>query len=120
MKKIIALIIAIACVLALASCADTYAKGTVCAVRENGDAALDVMPQKVLEKVDVGSTAFVTAGDFRGEMPLVDKLIEEEGKLQLYLDREDWSIRICVFGGSFCEVYGVNVGDKFTIKSVTE
>ena len=86
-------------------------------MRENGDAELDIMPQKVLEKVDVGGTAFVTAGDFRGEMPFTDELIEEEGKLQLYLDEEDRSIRICIFGGSFCDAYEIKAGDKFTIKS---
>ena len=117
MKKILALILALACVIAFASCADTYAKGSVFTVRENGDAELDIMPQKVLEKVDVGGTAFVTAGDFRGEMPFTDELIAEEGKLQLYLDREDWSIRICIFGASFCEAHSVKAGDKFTIKS---
>ena len=117
MKKIIALIFALACVFALASCADTYAKGAVCTVHENGDAELDIMPQKVLEKVEVGGTAFVTLGDFHGEIPLVDNLIEEEGKLQLYLDEEDWSIRICIFGGSFCDAYEIKAGDKFTIKS---
>lgn len=117
MKKIIALILVLACVFAIASCADIYAKGSVCTLHENGDVELDVMPQKVLEKVDLGGAAFVTAGDFRGEMPLVDKLIEEEGKLQLYLDREEGCLRICVFGGSFCDAYGVKAGDKFTIKN---
>jgi len=116
MKKILALILTLACAFAFASCADIYAKGSVCEVRENGDAELDVMPQKVLEKADIGDTVLVDVASFRGDIPFVDKLIEEEGKIQLYLDREEWCVCVCVFGGNFSEVFEVCDGDEFVIK----
>ena len=91
-------------------------RGTVARVTEEGRAELDIMPQKVLEEVFVGDTVLVKVGSFEAEMPLVEELIPEEGKLQLLLDREDWSVQICSYREDVCEQYGVRVGDRVTVR----
>ena len=92
------------------------ARGTVLGVTEDGRANLDIMPQKVLEEIPVGDTALVKIGSFEAEMPLVEELIPEEGKLQLLLDREEWSILICSYDEDVCETYDIHIGDRVTIR----
>ncbi|MBQ2988049.1 MAG: hypothetical protein IJD59_02990 [Clostridia bacterium] len=91
-------------------------RGTVAQVTEDGRAELDIMPQKVLEELSVGDTALVKIGSFRAEMPLVEELIPEEGKLQLLLDRENGSVLICSYREDVCERYGICVGDRVTVR----
>ncbi len=78
-------------------------------------ARLDIMPQKLFELAEIGDVVVVTAGEFKAEMPLVDKIIAEEGKLQLYFDSNDHSLSICVYNQNFCETYNVSPSAKVKI-----
>ncbi|MBR6743767.1 MAG: hypothetical protein IKM00_00915 [Clostridia bacterium] len=91
-------------------------RGTVAQVTEDGRAELDIMPQKVLEELSVGDTALVKIGSFRVEMPLVEELIPEVGKLQMLLDRENGNVLICSYREDVCERYGICVGDRVTVR----
>lgn len=91
-------------------------RGTVAQATEDGRAELDIMPQKVLEELSVGDTALVKIGSFRAEMPLVEELIPEVGKLQMLLDRENGNVLICSYREDVCERYGIRVGDRVTVR----
>ena len=116
MKKIISTLMLIMLVLSLSACSDDVVKGSVVRESDNGNAILDIMPQKLLNQINIGDTVIVKIGDFEEEMPFVDKLIEEDGKLQLYFDEEDWNINVCVYNQRFYELYSIEVGEKVTIK----
>jgi len=46
----------------------------------------------------------------------VDILIAEDGKLQLFFDKEDHNINICIYNQRFCDTYDIEMGAKVTIK----
>lgn len=116
MKRIVSSLIIIAMVLTLTACNVNAVEGSVVAKSTNGDALLDIMPQKLLEKASIGDTVLVTIGDFNEEMLFVDKIIEEDGKMQLVLDREDWTISVCIYNGDLCETYGIDADEKVLIE----
>ena len=116
MKKLVSIIAVIMLIFSLSACADTNVKGSVVRKDANGSAVLDIMPEKLMEQVEIGKTALVTIGDFSAEMPLVRERIAEEGKLQLVLDEEAGSISVCIYNQRFCEVYQIAAGEKVTIK----
>ena len=116
MKKVFAISMLIVLLFSLSACSDNGVKGSVVRESAYGDAKLDIMPQKVLEKINIGDSVIVKIGDFEKEMPFVDELIAEDGKLQLFLDREDWSVNICIYHESFCEKYDIEVEDKVELR----
>lgn len=116
MKRFLAVFVVIMIAFSLAACADNTVKGSVVRESTYGNAELDIMPQKLLEKINVGDTVVVTVDDFSAEMPFVDELIAEEGKMQLFFDKEDHSIIICLYNERFCETYHIAAGDKVTVK----
>ena len=115
MKKFICLLLSVFIVFTFSACADTNAKGSVVSVTTEGNAELDIMPQKLLEKANVGDTVIVKIGEFKKEMPLVEELITEDGRLQLFLDEEDWTIYICMYNGNFCKTNDIEPGAKVKI-----
>ena len=114
-KRFAAFLLASALFFSICSCGGYVGGADVYDINENGDALLTFMPQKVLEHICIGETAMVRIGNRTLEMPLIDELIAEEGKLQLYYDKSDFTIKICIFGGSFCDTYGVGKGDKIKV-----
>lgn len=116
MKRAVAFLMIITVVFVLAACNANTVRGSVVRESTYGNAELDIMPQKLLEKIQIGDTVVVTIGGFSEEMPFVDALIEEDGKLQLFYDKEDHNINICIYNQRFCEAYGIEAGDKVIIK----
>ena len=103
MKRLFAALILLVMLFTLSACADTTVKGSVVRESTYGNAELDIMPQKLLEIAEVGDTVLVTIGDFSEEMPFVDELIEEDGKLQLFFDEEDWNINVCIYNQRYLQ-----------------
>ena len=116
MKRFVSIFVVFILLFSLTACSDTTVRGSVVRESTYGNAELDIMPQKLLEKVNVGDIVVVTIGDFSEEMVFVDKLIEEDGKSQLFFDKEDWNINVCIYNQRFCEIYSIESGDKVTIK----
>ena len=116
MKRFISIIVIFILLYSLCACSDTTVKGSVVRESTYGNAELDIMPQKLMENIIVGDTVLVTIGDFSEEMPFVDVLIADDGKLQLFFDKEDHSINICIYNQRFCDTYDIEVGAKVTIK----
>ncbi len=116
MKKIFSVFLLIAIIFTITACADNTVKGSIVRESTYGNAELDIMPQKLLEQVNVGDIVIVTVGDFSAEMPFVEELIPEDGKLQLFFDKEDWNMNICLYNKSFCETYDISVGKKAEIR----
>ncbi len=78
-------------------------------------AKLDIMPQKLLEFAKIDDMVVVTAGEFKAEMPLVNEIIAEEGKLQLFFDSKEHTLNICVYNQNFCKTYNVSPDSKVKI-----
>lgn len=116
MKKIICLLMLVIIVFTFSACVDTTVKGSVLSVTTEGDAQLDIMPQKLLEKVNIGDTVIVMIGKFKKEMPFVEDIITEDGKLQLVLDEEGWGIYVCMYNGNFCETYDIKPEARVKIR----
>ena len=116
MKRFVSIIVVFVLLFSLFACSDTTVKGSVVRESTYGNAELDIMPQKLMENIIVGDTVLVTIGDFSEEMPFVDILIAEDGKLQLFFDKEDHNINICIYNQRFCDTYDIEVGAKVTIK----
>jgi len=118
MKRFVSMIVVFILLFSLSACSDTTVKGSVVRESAYGNAELDIMPQKLLEIAEVGDTVLVTIGDFSEEMPFIDELIEVDGKLQLFFDKEDHNINICIYNQRFCDTYNIDVGAKVTIKKI--
>ena len=118
MKRFVSIFVVFILLFSLSACSDTTVKGSVVRESTYGNAELDIMPQKLLEIAEVGDTVLVTVGDFSEEIPFVEKLIEEDGKLQLFFDKEDHNINICVYNQRFCDTYDIEVDAKVTIKKI--
>ncbi|MBQ7379381.1 MAG: hypothetical protein IJW70_06825 [Clostridia bacterium] len=116
MKKILSTLMLIILVFSLSACSDDVVKGSVVRESADGNAILDIMPQKLLNKINIGDTVIVKIGDIEEEMPFVDELVTENGNLQLYLDRENWNITICIYNEQFLEKYNIDIGDKIKIR----
>ncbi len=116
MKRVFTVFMVAVIVFSLSSCADTNAKGTVVGKSASGSVELDIMPQKIIEKANIGDTVVVTIGEFSEEMPFVDELIEEDGKLQLFYDKGNHCVYGCVYNQSFCDVYDVEIGERVRIR----
>lgn len=116
MKRIVGIFLLIIMLVTLPSCTANKVKGSVALKTSAGNAVLDIMPQKLLEEVNVGDVVIITIGDFKEEMPVVEELIAEDEKLQLLLDRDGWSISICIYNGDFCDTYGIDIGEKVLIE----
>ena len=116
MKKIISTLMLIMLVLSLSACSDDVVKGSVVRESDDGNAILDIMPQKLLNQINIGDTVIVKIGDFEEEMPFVDELITENGKLQLYLDRENWNVTICTYNEHFLEKHNIVIDEKIEIR----
>ena len=116
MKRFVSIIVVFMLLFSLSACSDTTVKGSVVRESTYGNAELDIMPQKLMENIIVGDTVLVEIGDFSEEMPFVDILITEDGKLQLFFDKEDHNINICIYNQRFCDTYDIEVGAKVTIK----
>lgn len=115
MKKFFSVIMLFVMVFMLPACSCSTIKGSIVELSELGNAELDIMPQKMLEQINIGDTVIVKFGDFCEEMPFVDELIAEDGKLQLFFDRDKWSISICIFNEGFIDKYAVEVEDRVEI-----
>ncbi len=116
MKRLSVLLICIIIIVSLTACNTNAVKGTIVQKSDNGCAVLDIMPQKLFEIVEVGESVVVTIGDFHKEMSLVDDLIEEDGKLQLYYNSEEHSLNIVSYNQNFCEIYNIPVNSKVKIQ----
>ena len=116
MKKVISILIVCVLMFSVSACTDSVVKGSVANQSDSGNAEFDIMPQKLLEKVEIGDTVEVSIGSFNEEMPVVDKMIEEDGKLQLLFDKDKWKISICIYNQNFCEKYDVNIGANVRVE----
>ncbi len=116
MKRFVSIVVVFMLLFSLSACSDTTVKGSVVRESTYGNAELDIMPQKLFEIAEVGDTVLVTIGDFSEEMPFVEELIAEDGKLQLFFDKEDGNLNVCIYNQRFFELYSIEAGDKVTIK----
>ena len=107
MKRFVSIIVVFMLLFSLSACSDTTVKGSVVRESTYGNAELDIMPQKLMENIIVGDTVLVTIGDFSEEIPFVDVLIAEDGKLQLFFDKENHNINICIYNQRFCDTYDI-------------
>lgn len=116
MKKLSMLLICIIIIVGLTACNTNVVKGTIVRNSDVGYAVLDIMPQKLFEIAEIGESVTVTIGDFKSEMPLVDNMIDVDGKLQLYYDYEEHSLSIVLCNQDFCEVYDIPENSKVRIE----
>lgn len=115
MKKVLTLLLVVVLIFSLAACNQEIAKGSIIGKTANGMAQLDIMPQKLFEFAEIGDMVVVTAEGFKAEMPLVDEIIAEEGKLQLFYDSNEHCISICVYNKDFCDTYNISSSAKVRI-----
>ena len=114
-KRALSLFLVFIMAVSLVACGAEQVKGSMIGQTDAGMAKLDIMPQKLFEIAEIGDTVVVTAGSFKEEMPLVDEIITEEGKLQLFYDANAHSISICLYSENFCETYNVSFPEKVRI-----
>ena len=83
MKRLYVLFLIVVLIFSLTACNEDLVKGSIVSQASDTTAELDIMPQKLFELAEIGDIVVVTAGNFKSEMPLVDKLIAEE-PIELY------------------------------------
>lgn len=115
MKRLSFLFVVIMLV-SLTACNTNVVKGTIIQDSGNGYAVLDIMPQKLFEIAQIGESVVVTIGDFQKEMPLVNHMIAENGKLQLYYDSGVHTISIVSYNQFFCKTYNISVNSNVKIE----
>lgn len=118
MKRILSLVLVSIILISLSAYSTNVVKGSILQNADDGIAILDVMPQKLFEitEIEIGETVVVTIGDFQKEMTLVDQIIPEEGRLQLFYDSNEHNLSIVAYGQDFCTVYNVPVHSKVKIE----
>ena len=116
MKRASVLLICIVIMVSFTSCNTNVVKGTIIRNSDNGYAVLDIMPQKLFEIAAIGESIVVTIDDFQKEMPLVDSIIDEDGKLQLYYNSDEHSLSVVSYNRDFCEVYNISVNSTVKIE----
>ena len=116
MKRLSILLIYIVIMVSFTACDTNVVKGTIVQESDNAYAVLDIMPQKLFEIAAIGESVVVTIDDFQKEMPLVDDMIDEDGKLQLYYNSDEHSINIVLYNRDFCEVYNISANSKVKIE----
>ena len=115
MKRLYVLLVVAVLIFCLTACNEDWVKGSIVRQAHNTTAELDIMPQKLFEFAEIGNLVVVTAGDFKAEMPLVDELIAEEGKLQLLFDSHEHSLSICSYNQNIFEIYNISPDVKVKI-----
>ena len=115
MRRVYTLLLVVALIFSLTACSKNLVKGSIVSQSNDTMAQLDIMPQKLFEFAEIGDIVVVIAGDFKEEMPLVDELIAEEGKLQLFYDSNEHSLSICSYNQNFFETYNVSPDAKVEI-----
>ena len=116
MKRLSALLALIIILVSLTACNTNVVKGTILQNSDNGYSVLDIMPQKLFEIADIGESVVVSIGDFQEEMPLVDNIIDEDGKLELYYDSKEHTLSVVSYNQDFCESYNILENSKVKIK----
>ena len=116
MKRILALVLVVIMLISLSACSTNVVKGSIIQDADSGTAILDIMPQKLFEIVEIGETVVVTIGDFQKEMTLVDQIIPEEGRLQLFYNPREHNLSIVSYNQDFCAVYNIPVSSKVKIE----
>ncbi|MBE6638710.1 MAG: hypothetical protein E7616_04550 [Ruminococcaceae bacterium] len=115
MKRLSVLLIIIM-LISFTACNTNVVKGTIIQNSDNSYAVLDIMPQKLFEISEIGENVVVIIGDFEKEMPLVDHIIAEDGKLQLYYDPKEHTLNIVLYNQDFCESYNILENSKVKIE----
>ena len=115
MERLYILLLVVVLTFNLTACNEDLVKGSIVNQANNTTAELDIMPQKLFEFAEIGDIVVVTAGNFKAEMPLVDELIAEEGKLQLFYDANEHTLSICSYNQNFFETCDVSSDDKVKI-----
>ena len=118
MKRLFIFLFVLVMSISLTACSTKQVKGRVISQTDESMAELDIMPQKLFEFADIGDFVTVTVGDFEQEMVLVDKLIAEDGKLQLFYNSDLHNLSICAYNQNFCKVYGIPVNAKVQIEKM--
>lgn len=116
MKRLSVLLVLIVILVSLTACNTNVVKGTIVQKSDNSYAVLDIMPQKLFEIAEIDESVVVTIGDFKKEMPLVDNVIAEDGKLQLYYNSEEHTLNIVSYNEDFCDVYNIPDNSKVKIE----
>ncbi len=116
MKRLSTLLVIIVILVSLTACNTNVVKGTIIQKSDNRYAVLDIMPQKLFEIAEIGESVVITIGDFQKEMPLVDNIIVENGKLQLYYNSKEHTLNIVSYNDDFCEVYNIPENSKVKIE----
>lgn len=116
MKRLSILLVCIIMMVSFTACDSNVVKGAIIQNSDHGYAVLDIMPQKLFEIAEIGESVVVTIGDFQKEMPLVDDMIDEDSKLQLYYNSEKHSLNIVSYNEDFCEIYNIPVNSKVKIQ----
>ena len=115
MKRLYVLFFIVVLIFSLTACNEDLVKGSIVSQASDTTAELDIMPQKLFELAEIGDVVVVTAGNFKSEMPLVDKLIAEDGKLQLFYDSDKHSLIICAYNQNIFENYNLSIDAKVKI-----
>ena len=116
MKRLFVLAVVFIIIVSLSACNKNIVRGSIVKQTDEGAAVLDIMPQKLFEIAEMGDIVVVTVGEFREEMPLVDNVIAEEGKLQLFYDSNEHSLKIFAYNQDFFEEYNFAINSKVNIK----
>ena len=115
MRRLSALLLITILIFSLTGCHENSVKGIIVNQASHTMAELDIMPQKLFEFAQIGDTVTVASGDFKAQMPLVDELIPESGKLQLLYDENTHGLMICVYDQNFFEAYDISLGASVII-----
>ena len=116
MRRLFALMDLLIMIISLSACNTNVIKGSIIKQTDEGAAILDIMPQKLFEIAEIGDTVVVTIGEFQSEMPLVDNIIAEEAKLQLFYDSNEHSFSIFSYNKEFCTAYHIDINAKVKIE----
>ena len=115
MKRICVLFLVVVLIFSLTACNEDLVKGSIVNQASDTMAELDIMPQKLFEFAEIGDTVVVSAGNFQSEMPIVDELIAEDGKLQLFYDLDNHTLMICAYNQNIFENYNLSIDAKVKI-----
>ena len=101
-KQTAAVLVIVLLVVSLCGCQSTIFPTMIREFDEDGNAVLNTTLYDMNSRgLNIGDTVQVTIGEYSKTMPIVDTVIEDDGKLQLYCNNKAGTVSILIYNGSF-------------------
>ena len=116
-KQTAVVLVIVLLVVSLCGCQNSIFPTMIREFDDDGNAVLNTTLYDMNSRgLNIGDTVTVTIGEYSKTMPIVDTVIEEDGKLQLYCNNKEGTVSILIYNDSFKVNCAAKSGDMVMIE----